>query len=126
MEDLHAQLTILNSERQKHVEALASVDAEISKIRNKLRKNELALLRQRATEFGFTAEDVFGGKDPVSTKPAAKSAKSKVVNFADGNGNTWSGGRGVKPKWVTAIINAGGDMEKYRVSPAPEAATNNG
>jgi len=48
---------------------------------------------------------------PADTLPAPI-----TVKYSDGNANTWNGGRGKRPKWVKDIIDAGGDIEKYRVA----------
>ena len=43
-----------------------------------------------------------------------KSGQLKLVKYKKGE-ETWSGGRGPKPKWVKALMDAGENIEKYKV-----------
>ena len=53
---------------------------------------------------------------PPKPKKAKKAKAELVVRYRDENGNTWHGGKGPNPKWVKAIKDAGGNIEKYRVN----------
>jgi DNA-binding protein H-NS len=67
------------------------------------RHEALEELRNKAALLGFTATDL------VPEKKARASAK-----YRDGNGNTWTG-RGRKPQWIQDLLDAGEDIERYRV-----------
>jgi len=74
-----------------------------------LRKSEtkevIANIRSMMTEYGLTVEDL-GFSKSVSTKaPASKKVKGepKYANPANPT-ETYGGGRGVKPKWVSEYL----------------------
>lgn len=112
-----AQLAKLEAEHKKRMDALKEVEAQLAAIRAANRDAKLVELKKQIADYGFTAIDLFGA---TSTKSkSAKPTKAKtdlVVKYRDENGNTWHGGKGPNPKWVKAIKDAGGDIEKYRVS----------
>lgn len=116
-----AQLAKLESERQKHVDAIAKIDAQIAPLRAALRESVLVAAKQQAAQYGFTPQELFGAAALPAAKPRAKATTAKrgpaIVKYRDENGNTWGGGKGPRPKWVVAIQEAGGDIEKYRVEP---------
>lgn len=117
-----AQLAKLESERQKHVDAIAKIDTQIAPLRAELRDRVLAAAKQQAAQYGFTPHELFGAAAiPASTRPNAKAKATKrppsIVKYKDDNGNTWGGGKGPRPGWVKDIQATGGDIEKYRVAP---------
>lgn len=121
-ETQEAQLAKLEAERQKHVDAIAKIDAQITPLRAALRDSVLEAAKQQAAKYGFTPQELFGAAAiPASAKPKTKAKSAKrgpaIVNYRDKNGNTWGGGKGPRPKWVVAIQEAGGDIEEYRVKP---------
>jgi DNA-binding protein H-NS len=73
-------------------------------------KEQIASYNITAAELGFTLS--MGQRIARSAK---KSTEEAVIKYRDGD-NTWSGGRGRKPKWVTEKIAAGEDIEKYKVA----------
>ena len=116
-----AQLAKLESERQKHVDAIAKIETQIAPLRAALRDSVLAVAKQQAAQYGFTPQELFGAAALPSAKPKAKASTAKrgpaVVKYKDEQGNTWGGGKGPRPAWVKAIQDANGDIEKYRVAP---------
>lgn len=121
-ETQETQLAKLEAERQKHVDAIAKIDTQITPLRAALRDSVLEAAKQQAAQYGFTPQEIFGAAAiPASAKPKTKAKSVKrgpaVVNYQDKNGNTWGGGKGPRPKWVVAIQEAGGDIEEYRVKP---------
>ena len=122
-ETQEAQLAKLEAERQKHVDAIAKIDAQITPLRAALRDSVLAAAKQQAAQYGFTPQELFGAAAiPASAKPKTKAKTSKrgpaVVKYKDEHGNTWGGGKGPRPAWVKAIQDAKGDIEQYRVKDA--------
>ena len=70
-------------------------------------------IKAKATLLGYelvrSAVPVNGITDLSSgPKPPVK------AKYRDHNDNTWSG-RGKRPAWVNAILEAGDDLEKYRI-----------
>jgi DNA-binding protein H-NS len=59
--------------------------------------------------LGLTWADF--GVAPVSpVKPAAK----RKIKYRDDRGNTWTG-VGQRPRWLVSALEAGADMEQFRV-----------
>jgi DNA-binding protein H-NS len=114
--------------------------SNLSEIRKKiadLKKQEISILqkekhaavaavKQYIADFELTALDI--GLSGVRTKRVEKSKgalvqkkpKSKTktmpkIKYQRGT-DKWSGGRGPKPKWIKELINAGQDIEQYRVT----------
>lgn len=99
----------------------AALQAQIKKLQDqaeKLKAKELesviAAIKQQISEYGLTAEQL--GFAATSKRTVRKGgAKTAVVMYRNGD-LTWSGAaRGRKPGWVKEIMDAGGDIEKYRV-----------
>ena len=112
-----AQLAKLEAEHKKRVDALKEVEAQLAAIRAANRDAKLVELKKQIADYGFTAIDVFGTiATPSKPRKAAKAKTALVVRYRDENGNTWHGGKGPNPKWVKAIKDAGGDIEKYRIA----------
>ena len=120
-DDSATQLEKLEATRKKAAAALAEADAQLANFRNANRGAKLIELKQDIANYGFTAVELFGEAALPPAKPKAK-AKAKrgpaVVKYQDEQGNTWGGGKGPRPKWIVAIQEAGGDVEKYRVKDA--------
>jgi DNA-binding protein H-NS len=102
---------------------LADIKAQIAELQKRaeeiVQAEKASLIedmKSKIADYGITASDlgfVVGG-----AKTAVKSSSSKtkaVAKYKNNQGETWSGGRGPKPKWVKEILDAGGDIEKYRI-----------
>lgn len=96
------------------IEELKKLEAELlAKEREPLivqMKGQIATYKITATELGFTKS--MGEKVAKASKRTTEEA---VVKYRDGD-NTWSGGRGRKPNWVAEKLEAGEDIEKYKVA----------
>ena len=115
-------------EFQKIQEQIAALQAKSKALHEALLADEIKAIKTKIKEFGLKPRDLFSAAvlsgDSVDTpvsmgEKIAKIAKDKepaVVKYRGPNGETWSGGRGRKPAWVQAILDAGGDIEKYRVN----------
>lgn len=109
---------ILMRERDEQAKKMQALEAKLKEIRLKKADDVLAEVRNKVTEYEFSVEQVFPNLKYKSSKAEPKirkSAPAKIVKYKNEDGLTWSGGRGPKPKWVSAILEANGDIEKYRV-----------
>lgn len=91
--------------------------AEAEELRVKELKDVIEDIKQKMKSYGLSAQDLgFSGggvtrRKRSSTGPAAKAA----VKYRGPNGETWSGGRGRKPRWVTEALAAGKKLEQFAV-----------
>jgi DNA-binding protein H-NS len=85
---------------------------EAEKMRIKELNDVIAELKGKIEAYGLTAQDLglAGGpkrrKAPTSKAPAA-------VKYRGPDGQTWSGGRGRKPRWVVDALAQGKKLEDF-------------
>jgi DNA-binding protein H-NS len=79
------------------------LDAEIEQARQAEADHALATIRETIAAFGFTPEDIFGGRRKSRGAQAAPRFRNNET------GETW-GGRGPRPRWLK-----GKDPEQFRV-----------
>lgn len=76
-------------------------------------------VRKKIQDYNLTARDL--GLDMTSSiasrgrSRGAGRADRPEPKYRDEHGNEWSGGRGRKPAWVLQVIEAGGNIEDYRI-----------
>lgn len=120
-ENSATQLEKLEADQKKAAAALAEANEKLVSFRTANRGPKLAELKHEIANYGFTALELFGVAASNTAKPKAKAKAGKralsAVKYKDENGNTWGGGKGPVPKWITDIRDAKGDIEKYRVAP---------
>ena len=99
----------------------AEIQLQIQKLQEQaeeLKAQELAGvisdIKKKIAEYDLSAKDLgFASESKKTIKKAT--AKETVVMYQKGD-QTWSGAvRGRKPDWVKEILDAGGDIEQYRV-----------
>jgi DNA-binding protein H-NS len=95
---------------------------ELQEQADAMRKREAAgvikRIREAIAEYKLTPADLFEGQ-AVSKKPRKKPTKpvvrkERAVKYADKKGNTWKGG-GSMPIWLREYVEAGHDIEEFRV-----------
>jgi len=87
--------------------------AEAEQVRQKEIDGVIADIRQKMETYGLTAQDIGGGAAPRKRSTGAKS--KAAVKYRGPNGETWSGGRGRKPRWVEEALKAGKKIEDFAV-----------
>jgi DNA-binding protein H-NS len=86
--------------------------AEAEQVRRKEISDVIADIRQKMEAYGLTLQDI-GGAAPGRKR--ASGTKSKTVKYRGPNGETWGGGRGRKPRWVTEALAKGKKLEDFAV-----------
>ena len=81
----------------------------ISSFEDRKKKEALAELEEKARELGFSLSELTGTAAPRKRAPAS----AKYANPADSS-DTWSG-RGRKPRWFAAALNAGKSPEHLAI-----------
>jgi DNA-binding protein H-NS len=98
---------------------ISTLDAQIAELQkqrqdllNEQRDSKLIEIKTIIRQFGFTATDL-GITAGTNRKPATATKPKLEPMYANPNNlaQTWHGGRGVKPKWVSDFIAGGGKLE---------------
>ena len=111
LKDLTAQI-------QKNEELTAQLRKQAEELRNHERAGIIDEVRKQIAEYGLTAADLklSGG----ATKTAKGSQRTKkepaAAKYQGPDGQTWSGGRGRKPNWVTEALAAGKSLSDFEIS----------
>ena len=94
--------------------------AEAEDLRVKELSEVIEDIKQKMKAYGLTAHDIgvsrggaTGARRKKSTSGTAK-PKAKA-RFRGPNGETWSGGRGRKPRWVTEALAKGKKIEDFAI-----------
>lgn len=116
-------------------EMIAQRDAWEAQIRAAIaeqRAGVIAEMKAKIAAFGLTAADLGLSAAPVATTHAPRASGSRKDRPAPGTGKVapkyrsatgelWTG-RGKRPAWVQAVIDAGGNIEDFRLSAEQQAA----
>ena len=96
-----------------HTTALA---AKIAEKRLEAKAESIAIVKALMGEVGLVLADLGG---TVAVKNQAKTGRAAVAPKYrnEATGETWSG-RGMRPRWMKAAIDAGQDVESFRIKPA--------
>jgi DNA-binding protein H-NS len=87
--------------------------AEAERMREQEIADAISDIRGKIRLYGLTAQDL--GLAPSGPgRGKAKSAPA-AVKYRGPNGETWSGGRGRKPGWVTKALKDGRSLEEFAV-----------
>ncbi len=109
-----SSLADINSQIKKHDEQIAQLRKQAEDLRNQERAGVIEELRKKIAEFGLTAADLKlsarGGKRTAGVVAAKTAAK-----YRSPNGETWSGGRGRKPRWITEALAAGKSLSDFEI-----------
>ena len=93
---------------------IKKLQEQAEQVKNKEIETVVADIKQKISEYGLTAEQL-GLATATRKGKGNKGAAKGAVMYKNGE-LTWSGAvRGRKPDWVKEILDAGGDIEQYRV-----------
>ena len=95
------------------------VTREIQKKRSKAQEEGIRKIKLIAAEYGLSSDELkaIGSEKRASSKNKAVKKRGPVApKYRDPNNskNTWTG-RGLKPKWVQAFLNSGGQLEQIMI-----------
>ena len=85
--------------------------AEAEEMRQKEIDDVVAEIRDKMKTYGLTAKDIGGAPG----RKRASSGTPKAAKYRGPNGETWSGGRGRKPRWVTEALAKGKKLEDFEI-----------
>ena len=108
-------LADINSQIKKHDEQIAQLRVQAEQLRNQERTGVIDDIRKKIAEYGLTASDLkLAGRAP-GRRPAATTAGRTAAKYRGPTGETWSGGRGRKPRWVTEALAAGKSLSEFEI-----------
>lgn len=94
---------------------IAKLQAQAASIKAAESAEKLADVKATVSEYGFTADQIFGGKSANRKLfDAPKSANPAPVKYRGPNGETWTG-RGLTPKWLAAQIESGASKDDFLI-----------
>ena len=90
----------------------AEIDRQISDARRQERSDAVSKVRALMAEHGLTAADLVA---KTSSPRASTSGRKVAAKYRDPvSGQTWTG-RGLKPKWLSAALEAGKQLNDFAV-----------
>jgi len=92
--------------------------AQAEEMRDRERNQAIEDIKSRMQALGLTPQDLgFGRLAGDKTRGARKSgpAAKSAAKYRGPNDETWSGGRGRKPKWVQEALAAGKRIEDFAI-----------
>ena len=111
LQDLTAQI-------QKNEELTAQLRKQAEELRNHERAGIIDQVRKQIAEYGLTAADLKLSDRASKTAKASQKTKKEpaAAKYQGPDGQTWSGGRGRKPGWVTEALAAGKSLSDFEIS----------
>lgn len=91
--------------------------AEAEKMREQEIADAIADIKEKIRAYGLTAEDLGLARGGPGRGAKARTAPA-TARYRGPNGETWSGGRGRKPQWVTEALKQGRKLEEFEVRAA--------
>ena len=107
-------LADINSQIKKHDEQIAQLRKQAEDLRNQERAGVIEEMRKKIAEYGLSASDLkLGGR--TGKRSAVVAAPKAAAKYRSPTGETWSGGRGRKPRWITEALAAGKSLSDFEI-----------
>ena len=108
-----ATLAEINSQIKKNEEQIAQLRKQAEAMRSEERAGVLEEVRKKIAEYGISASDLkLSTRSSVAT---GKRATKTAAKYRGPAGESWSGGRGRKPRWVTEALAAGKSLSDFEI-----------
>lgn len=106
-----------HSTDSENEELTAQLRKQAEELRNHERTGIIDQVRKQIAAYALTAADLkLSDRAPKTAKASQKSKKEPAVAKYQGpDGQTWSGGRGRKPGWVTEALAAGKSLSDLEI-----------
>ena len=106
-------LADINSQIKKSEEQIAQLRKQAEALRNEERAGVIEDVRKKVAEYGISASELkLTGRGGAKRAGAAVKSAAK---YRGPGGETWSGGRGRKPRWVTEALAGGKALSDYEI-----------
>ena len=108
-------LADINSQIKRHDEQIAQLRQQAEQMRSQERAGVIEEVRKKVAEYGITASDLkLTGRGPGRRSSSITTGRS-AAKYRGPTGETWSGGRGRKPRWVTEALAAGKSLSDFEI-----------
>ena len=109
-------LADINSQIKKHDEQIAQLRKQAEELRNHERTSVIEEVRAKIAEYGLSATDLkLSTRSSGAKRSVSASASKSAAKYRGPNGESWSGGRGRKPRWVTEALAAGKSLSDFAI-----------
>ena len=92
--------------------------AQAEEMREQETADAIADIKEKMRLYGLTAKDLGLGRGGGGGRAPRGKAAAAAIKYRGPNGETWSGGRGRKPQWVTQALQQGRKLEEFAVKGA--------
>jgi DNA-binding protein H-NS len=92
---------------------IAALQKQADEIKAQEFDKTVADILEKMAAFGITLKDLESVKGRAR-KAAAPATKQAAAKFSGPNGETWSG-RGLMPRWLTALVAQGHSREEFAI-----------
>jgi len=92
--------------------------AEAERVREQEISGAIADIKEKIRAYGLTAEDLGLARPSGPGRAGRAKAIGPAIKYRGPNGETWTGGRGRKPRWVTEALKQGRDLSEFAVGGA--------
>ena len=89
--------------------------AQAEELRQRELQQAIEEIKSKMQAYGITPADlgIAGRRARGASGVRSKKSDQKVVKYRGPNGESWSGGRGRKPRWVTEALASGKKLEDF-------------
>lgn len=110
-------LAQINEQIKKSEAQMAELRKQAEALRSEEKQGVIAEVIAKIAEYGLTASDLRLASKANGSQ-AVRGAKTKekaAPRYRSPSGETWSGGRGRKPGWITAALAEGKDLAEFEI-----------
>lgn len=90
---------------------IAALQAQAFEIKSREMTDKIAQIREIMKAYAITVDQIQGKSTKTTSSKSSNPAQPK---FTGPNGESWTG-RGLTPKWLKTLIEAGQSKEAYRI-----------
>lgn len=94
---------------------IAALQAQAAEIKAHEFTEKLATIKEIMSAYGITIQDLEGKPAKTIRQAGTKSANPAPAKYKGPNGELYSG-RGIQPRWLSALVAAGHTKEEYLIN----------
>jgi DNA-binding protein H-NS len=94
---------------------IAELQAQAAEIKSREFSEKLAMIKETMVTYGITLEDLEGKVVKAPRQVGSKSANPAPAKYTGPDGESWSG-RGLMPKWMSALVAGGRAKEEFLIN----------